>query len=590
MKYLSITDASAKCGLSERRIQQLCASGSIVGAFRSREGWLIPDDALPSRERKPKEKPPLLPIGMNYEFAAKEATLIDKSLLIRDLLFLKSKITLFTRPRRFGKSMNLDMLRCFFEEGHEERAALFQDKAIAKYRELLTRHQGKYPVINLSFLGMDSNLKGIVSKVGMLVYGEYFRHKELYEAKIGSDFFKPLEQGKASKEQVEASLAKLIACFDKPVIVLIDEYDAPIQYAYLHNEFDEAVSFFRNFLSFALKDNPNVYLSVLSGVTRLAKESIFSGFNSVKINGVGDLEFSEYFGFTDDEVRRLLKMFGGQKKYKEAKLHYDGYRFGVEQVFNPWSVANYINSSFRPDNYWSGTSKNDIIEELLRICDDSTKNKLIKLLRGESIDVPLVEDFSYRDLSTQPDAIWPLLVASGYLTKDIEGNLTLPNLEVRRCYEEKIIARLSESIDGERRTFFKALVNNDVSKIEEELRRFLYASVSSLLAQKEDFYHGLLLGMLAYCSSDYELRSEMESGLGRSDILLSSKQGNPAIIIEVKRIEGASQKRLNEKAKEAIQQIIDKNYDAAYPNSILYGIAFSGKAFAIVSDIKTKKI
>ena len=590
MKYLTLKEASADSGLSVRRLQQLCASAEIKGAIKDNGAWMIPEDFDPPKSgRAPKQSIPRLPIGLSFEESVRNATVIDKSLLIRDLLFSQTKTTLFTRPRRFGKSMNLDMLRCFFESNHPERADLFKGKAIADYTNLISLHQGKHPVISLSFLGMDSPFDQAIGKIGMAVYENYRSHKDdLNLDDIDVRFFSRLGEGEATQSDIESSLSRLISRFRERPIILIDEYDSPLQYAFLHDEYARMTSFMRNFLSLSLKDNPHYFISVLTGVSRMAKESIFSGFNSVRINGVGSLDFASYFGFTEKETKALLSLFHYSSHLQVAKDYYDGYRFGQEKVFNPWSIANFINSKCVPEYYWANTSSNDLILACLERIDEATMEKLTLLGKGETLYGQYVgEEVSYDGISSDPNAIWPLLLSSGYLTLTDDGGLAIPNKEARHCFQRGINAYLLKSSEeNSSNRFLLALERKDMEKAKQILSSFIEKSVSNLLSYKEEFYHELLLGMLFFSEDEYEVRTEYEQGEGRSDIILLPKKDKPAIVIEVKRLRSSSMARLEEESHVALTQIQSRGYLQKGIPGLLYGIAFCKKKVAIASCIQ----
>ena len=591
MNYLTLKQAAEITGMTPRRLQQMCSRGDLQGAVKQDGTWMIPENArLPKRTRERKKTASLLPLGLTYEEAVRNSIVIDKSLLIRDLLFSQTKITLFTRPRRFGKSLNLDMIRCFFESGHPERNDLFHGKAISAYPDITSRHQGKYPVIALPFLGMDSPFEDIVRKVGLLVYESYKENKKnLTLDNDDKDFFASLGRGDSKVGDVEISLRRLISCFVTPPIVLIDEYDSPMQFSYLNGEYDKTVSFFRNFLGLSLKDNPKYFFAVLTGVSRMAKESVFSGFNSAKINGVGSLEYASYFGFTEEETRSLFRQLRALDHFDEAKEYYDGYRFGMEKVFNPWSVANYVNNRYRADYYWANTSNNAIIQSILENRDPATIDFLTRLMAGETLyGLPTQEEHSYKDLETNADAIWPILLSSGYLSIDESAGLFVPNKEARHCFEEQILSYVQKGGHISQNALVQSLETADIDGIERILDAFIKTSVSNLLSYKEDFYHGLLLGMLAYVGDRYEVRSEYEVGNGRSDIILLPKSKGPQIIIEVKRLVDADHSKLELEANIAIKQIIHQGYLQSGYDGILYGIAFCKKTFVVKSEIRTK--
>lgn len=372
MNYVSCAEAAKARGTTVRRIQQMCKRGEIPGAIKKGHSWMIPENAV-VMNRSEKKKP--LPIGISdFKTATTDYCYVDKTLLIRDFLDSKPMVSLFTRPRRFGKTLNMDMLRVFFEKTQEDTSVYFKDKKIWRCGETYTKHQGKYPVIFLTFKDVKClTWEDTFQKIRKLITLEFMRHAELEDSTMLSAYereqYSRLASGSADEVDYQMGLQLLSLLlhkhYGKEAIVIIDEYDTPIQQGHSCSFYTEIVSFMRNFFSGGLKDNPHLAFGFLTGILRIAKESIFSGMNNLKTNSILDEDYSEYFGFTTEEVKGLLHYYGREEKFQEVCDWYNGYRFGSTEIFNPWSVINYISDKCFPKAFWQSTGSNDIIGEII---------------------------------------------------------------------------------------------------------------------------------------------------------------------------------------------------------------------------------
>ena len=383
---MTIQEVAAIWGITERRVNELCKAGRIPGAYKNGKRWFIPSDARKPLDKRERHNPAAqdvqlirkpLPIGVSdYREASTNYYYVDKTLLIKDFLDERSKVSLFTRPRRFGKTLNMDMLRTFFEKTDEDTSVYFRDKKIWACGKRYRDDQGKYPVVFLSFkdvkcLSWDETYQTITKLIAM----EFRRHSELVSSSALSAYEKKqvslLSMGNASEVDYQMSLQTLTLLLHKhhgvAPIIIIDEYDTPIQQGHVNGFYDKVVGFMRNLFSGGLKDNPHLSFGFLTGILRVAKESIFSGLNNLKINSILDDRYSEYFGFTSDEVQEMAEYYGAAEKYQELCDWYDGYRFGQTDIFNPWSVIGYFNNECRPRAFWQSTGSNDIISEVLSV-------------------------------------------------------------------------------------------------------------------------------------------------------------------------------------------------------------------------------
>lgn len=404
-----------------------------------------------------------LPIGStNYKEVCTHYYYLDKTLLIKDVLDDGAKILLLTRPRRFGKTLNMDMLRTFFEKTDEDTSSYFKNKKIWQQGEAYTREQGKYPVIYLSLKDIKSSeWETAFGLLKLVIASEFSRHRELDDstkiAEEDSSFYKKIVNGTAAKEDYMLSLRRLSqmlqAYYELPVVIIIDEYDTPIQEGYVNGYYAQSVEFIRNFFSAALKDNPYVKLSVMTGILRVAKESIFSGLNNVRVYSVLDKRFSSYFGFTSAEVQTMAEYYEAEAKLPEIKQWYDGYKFGEVEIYNPWSVINYFANDCEAEPYWVQTSANLTIREIIKNLDESACEQLRELLNGATVQSVVETNIIYPSLRDTTMNIFGFLLLTGYLkavkTMKLEGmnicELAIPNKEVKTVYRREILSLLQES-------------------------------------------------------------------------------------------------------------------------------------------------
>lgn len=551
-----------------------------------------------------------LPVGTtNYKKICEDSYYVDKTLLIKEILDEKVNVALFTRPRRFGKTLNMDMLRTFFEKTAEDTGRYFQDKKIWQQGEKYTNHQGQYPVIFLSLKDIKARkwqyafdaLKYIIS-VEYMRHSELKRSSELEEADI--ELYNRIVKNQAGYMEYVFSLQALSRMLHQhhkqaPVII-IDEYDTPIQEGFVNGYYDDAVEFIRSFFSAALKDNPHARQIVMTGILRIAKESIFSGLNNIRAFSVLDKKFSEFFGFTTSEVQQMAAYYEQTDKLPELKAWYDGYKFGDTEIFNPWSVINYFSNNCQAMPYWVQTSANTIIQEILKTYNDDTYRNLHALLGKTEVQSIVRTNIIYPKLKEPQTNILGFLLMTGYLKStstelDARGDyicrLSIPNKEIKTIYYNEILSLLTEDI-GENTVMnlANALYDKDAAKIKEALNKFMLKTISYYDNLKENYYHGLMLGLLAIGESNYDIRSNRESGLGRYDIqLIPKKSALPGIIIEVKAADKDAGVELSKLAQTALKQIDEKKYDtelcAQGVNDIIkYGVAFKGKMVEIVTN------
>lgn len=596
MNYLSCTDAAKAMGITVRRIQQMCKQGQLPGAVKQGRSWLIPDCAVLSGTAE-KKKP--LPIGISdFKAATTDYYYVDKTLLIRDFLDSKPMVSLFTRPRRFGKSMNMDMLRVFFEKSREDTSVYFRDKRIWQCGDDYTRHQGQYPVIFLTFKDVKCQTwEETLQKIRKLISLEFMRHEELEKSIKLSAYEKEqyirFAAGNADDVDYQMGLQLLSLLLhkhhDKEAMIIIDEYDTPIQQGHSCNFYDEIVGFMRNFFSGGLKDNPHLAFGFLTGILRVAKESIFSGMNNLKTYSILDNSYSEYFGFTTEEVKQLLRYYGEENKFQEICDWYDGYLFGNTEIFNPWSVINYVSDRCFPKAFWQSTGSNDIIGEIISSATPEITEGLHQLLSGERITTYIDTSVIYPEVQNNPYSIYSFLLVAGYLKvaavyPQNDGNfmcdVAIPNKEIAYVYEKEILNRMNQN--GLAISIQQAIFSGNTQKLQTLLEDFMLHSISSMDGANEGFYHGMMLGLCAILGNRYQVRSNRESGLGRFDIQLSPLiTGIPGFLFEFKHTND-QHADLNALAEKALQQIDEKRYDielrdAGVRKIIKIGIAFRGK-------------
>lgn len=596
MDYISCESAAKKMGVSARRIQQMCKQKEIVGAIKDGRNWLIPDNEILS-PKKP------LPIGVSdFKSATTNYYYVDKTLLIRDFLNAIPMVSLFTRPRRFGKTLNMDMLRVFFEKTSDNTSIYFKDKYIWQCGDYYTKHQGQYPVIFLSFKDVKcSSWQETFQKISKLISLEFMRHDELESSFVLSSYEKELYHRFASENinevdcQMGLQLLSLLLHkhYNKECVIIVDEYDTPIQQGHLCDFYNEIVDFMRNFFSGGLKDNPHLAFGFLTGILRVAKESIFSGMNNLKTNSILDNSYSSYFGFTNEEVKDMLAYYEYEDKYQEILEWYDGYRFGNTEIFNPWSVINYISDQCFPKAFWQSTGSNDIIGEIIGTATPEITENLYKLFCGNTITTYVDTSVIYPEVQNNPYSIYSFLLVAGYLKvaaiyPQNDGNymcdVAIPNKEILYVYEKEVLNRTNQN--NVSISIHQAIFSKDTRKLQSLLEDFMLKSISTMDGANEAFYHGMMLGLCAILGSQYKVRSNRESGLGRFDVeLLPMMQGIPGFIFEFKHTKDINVD-LDSLANSALRQIDDMKYDTelkdfGVKNIVKIGIAFRQKSAVV---------
>ncbi len=543
-----------------------------------------------------------LPIGVdNFKNLIKnDYYYIDKTLFIKQLIDKKGEVNLFTRPRRFGKTLNLSMLRYFFDVSEESHGELFQNTKIMSCGEKYLAHMGQYPVISLSLKSLkQARFEDAFSCFREDLGREFKRYAFICnEETLGVDYEKYLRFMKRTASYDEYLQAIqflsecLWRCYKKNVIILIDEYDVPLENSYFSGFYDQMISLIRSVFESALKTNPYLEFAVITGCLRISKESIFTGLNNLKIVSITSAAYAEYFGFTQSEIDEILQYYQQGADRETVRQWYDGYLFGNQAVYNPWSVINYVNDhvtdpQMLPTPYWSNTSSNSIVRRLVERADLSVKQEIESLIEGNTITKPIHEDITYDEIESTQDNLWNFLYFTGYLKKISEYQhendeiryvkLGLPNREVRYIYKRTILSWFDEIIQGTNLSkLYQAIVDGDVQTMEDEICENLMETIS-FYDYKEDFYHGFLAGLLKYIKN-YIVMSNREAGLGRSDILVKypSVRGK-AFVFEIKVANSFQQ--LEAKCDEALEQIETKKYEynlrqEGYKNITKYGVAF----------------
>lgn len=610
-----VKDAAKLWEISERRVSTLCKEGKIKGAKKQGKSWIIPvaaekpaDSRVKSgayiKKARPANLP--LPIGISdYRLASSEYYYIDKTMMIKEFIDERPMVSLFTRPRRFGKTLNMDMIRTFFEKTEEDTSVYFKDKKIwscgKKYRD----YQGKYPVIFVTFKDIKFNtweetfdgIKEVFSK-------EAARHIELQSSEKCNEYekkaFDNLLSGDISEVELSGALLNLSSMLHKhhgtAPIIIIDEYDIPIQQGHMKNYYDKVILFMRNLFSGGLKDNRHLSYGFLTGILRVAKESIFSGLNNLTIHSVLDNKYSSYFGFTSEEVKEMAAYYGVSDKYDELCEWYDGYRFGKTEIFNPWSVINYFNNECEPRAFWQSTGSNDIIGEIIAEADKEIYKKLTSLVNGETFTTYIDTGVIYPQIKNNPSTIYSFLLVAGYLkvlnttpafNGDFMCEVALPNREISLVYHKEILQQLNNIIPQPTAiSIQEAIFSGDKEKFQKLIQTLLTQSVSSFDIAGENFYHGFMLGLCALLGGSF-ISSNRESGDGRYDIQLKPiKQNLPGILIELKAEKDCTEEQLKKLSETALKQIVDRKYDtemtaAGIETIYKYGVAFSGKKVEI---------
>ena len=614
-------EMAAIWNVTERTVTAFCRSGKIPGAVKNGKNWQIPDEAKKPADGRSSSgrygkkntkgiKP--LPIGISdYARAQSEYYYVDKTLLIKDFLERRPLVSLFTRPRRFGKTLNMDMLRVFFEISEEDTSKYFRDKAIWKCGSEYRSHQGKYPVIFLSFKDVKfDSWKETIDKFKGLLQAEFGRHLELQKsdglADHEKEYFAKILAGNADEVELTSSLENLSRMlakhYGRAPVIIIDEYDTPIQEGYSKDFYDEIISFMRNFFSGAFKDNKNLSYGFLTGVLRIAQESIFSGLNNLTVNSVMDEEYDSYFGFTCQEVHEMLEYYEMMDKEAELREWYDGYLFGSTEIYNPWSVISYISKGCIPQAYWVNTGKNEVLENVLKAAAEDITEKLYALLQGEQVIVRIDQNVVYRSLTEDPANIYSLLLVAGYLKtlkKELQADgtylceVSIPNKEIAVVYKNEVLSHLLQIGAITKTTANKiaeSLYANDFKRLQKAVAEYMNKSVSFYDAGAEGFYHGLTLGLVSLMDNHYKIKSNRESGDGRYDISLIPRESKyPGIIMELKWKKGLDADALETLAEEALTQIKDREYNSemreeGIRNILKFGIAFSGKKVKIKAE------
>lgn len=612
-KMMSTKEAAALWNITDRQVSKLCGEGKISGAIKKGRAWAIPVGTEKPADGRTKPEASIrqpnlpLPIGISdYRLASTEYYYVDKTMMIKDFLDERPMVSLFTRPRRFGKTLNMDMLRTFFEKTDEDTSVYFKNKKIWACGEKYRAYQGKYPVIFLSFKDVKCNTwEETYKAIKDLFSMEASRHSELKTNEGLSDYersyLEKLLSGNVSPVELSAALANLSLMLHEyygvAPIIIIDEYDTPIQQGHLKGFYDDIIGFMRNLFSGGLKDNKHLTYGFLTGILRVAKESIFSGLNNLTINSILDGKYSEYFGFTADEVKEIAHYYHADDKYGEICAWYDGYRFGNTEIFNPWSVINYFRNGCQPRAYWQSTGSNDIIGEILGEADEMVYEKLNALLQGESFLTYIDTGVIYPQVKSNPSSVYSFLLVAGYLkvirsepsfSGDFMCEVALPNKEIMFVYNKEILQKLNGIVPQSTAiSIQEAIYAGNTDALQKSLGTLLMQSVSSYDAAGENFYHGLVLGLCATMDNRFFITSNRESGMGRYDICLCPKDDRlPGVLIELKAAKDCSEDGLKELSEKALAQINNQKYETeltskGVKNVLKYGVAFSGKKVRI---------
>lgn len=554
-----------------------------------------------------------LPLGMEFfdELRRKDCYYVDKTALISELIRSSAEVNLFTRPRRFGKTLTMTMLKCFFEIGGDP--AVFDGLAIAEEVELCENYMGKFPVIFVSLKSVDADsFETARGQMKSVIAEEAGRLRFLLNSDCLDDFdkesFRELMSRQMGEQTLSDSLRTLTRLLEthygKKTILLIDEYDVPLQKAFYGGYYDQMVRLLCSMFSQALKTNSSLEFAVLTGCLRISKESIFTGMNNLRVFTIADTKFDEYFGFTDPEVREMLKYYGLEASYERVREWYDGYRFGSSDLYCPWDVINYCfdlesDPKLLPQDYWANSSGNDAVRQFVKQQDVSvTRQELEALTAGEVVRKEIHQELTYREMYNSAENLWSLLYMTGYLTKRGEAGgrvvpLSIPNMEIRDIFRTQILDLFKENTkkDGETvREFCGALKNGNAARVQELFGLYLKKTVSirdTFVKRnlKENFYHGILLGILGFKGNWYVF-SNYETGDGYGDILIETEDDELGIVIEVKYAQDGD---LEKGAKQALKQIREKRYeeklyDDGIRKVLRYGIACYKKRCCVVLE------
>jgi len=604
--YIGTSKAASMLHMTTRRVVGLCHEGKLIGAVQDGRNWKIPEESVRAYMGISDTLLPCAVGNTSYVEISSECYYVDKTLLIRDLIDDHNMVTLFTRPRRFGKTLAINMLKTFFEKTEEDTSKYFIDKNIwrcgQKYRAL----QGTYPVIMLTFKDVKfDNWQDSLEAIRLVLKDEYKRHPELMESiAMGADdkdYLSRMEKGALSDVEYSRALLNLTrmlaAHHGRKVIILIDEYDTPIQQGFTRGFYQDVIAFMRNFLSGGLKDNTSLAFGVLTGIMRVSKENLFSGLNNLTVNTVLDEKYSCYFGFTGDEVQKMADYYGKSDGMQEIRKWYDGYRFGQSEIYNPWSVTSYFANDGQAKTFWANTSDNEIIREVLQELTPEIADELTRIMQGEEIHAALNMEVVYPKMADGADTIFSFLLLAGYLTlssspEETEfgtfATLKIPNMEIRRVYNTEVLGWMrTRTTGGVIPNIEKAIFLGDGDRLQKALRDYMITCISAFDGAAEGFYHGMVLGLVASLSSRYYIRSNRESGDGRYDLQMEPKEKHlPGIVMEFKAVPASEKGALSEIAENAIAQIDRRNYtreleERGIKRVVKYGIAFSGKAVEV---------
>ena len=561
-----------------------------------------------------------LPVGVEdfKEIRTGDYYYVDKTGLVAELIERRGKVNLFTRPRRFGKSLNISMLQYFFEYGCDPM--LFNGLQIMQDKEICKKYMGKFPVVSVSLKDVDANCYKTARGLLCVIIGreatkfQFLMESDKLTSQEKARYQKLINAGKLDEpdfpmpdEVLISSLRTLTELlykhYGEQVILLIDEYDVPLDKAQQSGYYDDMVTLIRTLFGQALKTNPNLYFAVLTGCLRIAKESIFTGLNSLKVFSVTNVQYGEQFGFSDREVREMLEYYGFEEKYELIKAWYDGYHFGDMDIYFPWDVINYIDllhvePDASPYAFWVNTSGNEIIKKFLQKASAGTKRELEQLIAGKSVYKKINQELTYWDLYKNIDNLWSVLFTTGYLTQcnRIDGDifeLVIPNLEIRQIFIDQIMEWFQEEMGKDTPlidAFCDAFIRGDAEAVEEQFNAYLLKTISIRdtnvrKGKKENFYHGILLGLLSH-REDWWVRSNVESGDGFSDILVECEEKGIGIVIEVKYPDGRD---LEEECKIALKQIERMGYETKLKQDgmeriLRYGIACNRKKCKVLME------
>ena len=548
-----------------------------------------------------------LPVGIDSfeKLRREDFYYVDKTRMIVDLMANWGEVNLFTRPRRFGKTLNMSMLKCFFEIGTDK--SLFDGLRVSEEKALCETYMGKYPVVFVSLKGVDGltfedayrRLRGIIREEALRL--SFLKYSEELDADDLRSFLRILSEEDTSADMV-SSLRMLCSLLEKHYgqkpILLIDEYDVPLDKAYYHGYYPQMIDLIRAMFQSALKTNSSLFFAVLTGCLRVSKESIFTGLNNLMVHSISDPSFDEYFGFTDEEVGKMLSDYGLEAHHQEAREWYDGYRFGGQDVYCPWDVINYVyalrvDPQAEPKAYWLNTSGNAMVRELIsKSADGTTQMEIERLIEGETITKTLNEQLTHNEIRSSIGNIWSLLYMTGYLTTTQRPSggryeLRIPNREVRQIYMQQVLSWFEDKASAETdklTNLYAAFETGDVDTIKEILDEQLLDTVSFYDAH-ESFYHGFLLALLSTCAS-WNVSSNIETGKGRSDIIAGRKDRKIGFVVEVKDVK--DEEKLDAACEAALRQIDERDYTAILRRFRVkeihkYGIAFWDKECRIAT-------